>query len=156
MHIYSPQSCTARMLPCISGILNTNADVMHAQTPGSGQHNIERMKLQAQKSNVNTHCMYLQHQHIQIIPAITVRFTRGIHRHAHMLFLPLIMPSLNEEVVNRPQKYNELSTKPEDQLWVTNGSTQIWKKHAQAYSPIPRNNNSTLTCTAKQSHDSPA
>lgn len=36
MHIYAPQSCTAHMLLRISGILNTNADVMHAQTSGLG------------------------------------------------------------------------------------------------------------------------
>lgn len=36
MHIYSPQSCTVHMLLCISGILNTNVDVMHAQTSELG------------------------------------------------------------------------------------------------------------------------
>lgn len=49
------------------------------------------------------------------------------------------------------QKYNGLSTKQEDQLWVISGGTQIWKKHAQAYSPIPRNNKNTPTCRAEQS-----
>lgn len=50
MHIYSPQLCTAHMLLCISGILNTNADVMHAQTSGMGEHNIERMEMLTQKA----------------------------------------------------------------------------------------------------------
>lgn len=49
MHIYSPQPCTAHMLLCVSGILNINADVMHAQASRLGKHHIERMKMQAQK-----------------------------------------------------------------------------------------------------------
>lgn len=50
MHIYSPQLCIAHMLLCISGILNTNGDVMHAQTSGMGQHDTERMEMLTQEA----------------------------------------------------------------------------------------------------------
>jgi len=50
MHICSPRSCTAHTLPCISVILNTNADVTRIQTSELGKHNIEKMKMQAQKA----------------------------------------------------------------------------------------------------------
>lgn len=50
MHIYSRRSCTAHTLPCISGILNTNTDVTRTQVSELGKHNIEKMKMQAQKA----------------------------------------------------------------------------------------------------------
>lgn len=76
MHIYSPQLCTAHMLLCISGILNTNADVMHAQTSGMGQHNIKDGDADT-KSNANAQYMYLKQQHIEIY-----HYDKDIHSRA--------------------------------------------------------------------------
>lgn len=57
------------------------------------------------KSNANAQYTYLKHQHIRYTTTIKI-FTQGLHRHAHTLFLSLLIPSLNKWVANWLQKYN--------------------------------------------------